>query len=141
MSSLLANNFLELLLKMEIDFDVDTFKVILMQSGYVFNRATHEGYADVSSSELATAYGYTAAGETLSGATVSQDDTNNAGVVTWGNVSWNVSGGDLTASGAIIYDDTHSGKAIVGYIDFGGDQTTLNGGVATIANPKVQLKG
>lgn len=141
MASLLANNFLEQLLKKEIDFDADTFKIILMASGYVFNRATHVGYADVSASELATAYGYTAGGATLSGVAVSQDDTNNAGKVVWGNASWNVSGGNITASAAIIYDDTVTGDPIVGYIDFGGDQTCLAGGVATVSAPTIMISG
>jgi hypothetical protein len=141
MSSKLANNFLEQLLKKEIDFDADDFKIILMASGFVFNRVTHAEYADVSGSELATAYGYTAGGLSLSGVAVSQDDTANAGVVTWGNASWTISGGNITASGAIIYDDTHASDHIVGYIDFGGDQTCLDGGVASVATPTVRILG
>lgn len=141
MATILANNFLEQILKKEIDFDADTFKIILMQSGFVFNRVTHVGYADVSSSELGTGFGYTAGGATLSGVAVAQDDTNNAGVVTWSNAAWTASGGNLTASGAIIYDDTVTGDPVVGYIDFNGDQTTLDGGTATIANIKVQIRG
>lgn len=138
MSSKLANNFLEQLLQ---QYSGDTHKIILMGSGFTFNRATHVGYSDVSASELATQYGYTAGGQALSGISITQDDTNNAGVMTWSNASWNVSGGDLTASGAIIYNDTDAGDMIVGYIDFGGDQTTLDGGVATIASPKIQIAG
>lgn len=141
MASRLANNFLEQLLKKELDFDSDTFKCILMASGYVFNRATHVAYSDVSASELPTANGYTAAGATLSGITVAQDDTANAGTATWSNVSWTVVTANLTASGAIIYDDTHASKYIIGYIDFGGDQTTLVGGTATIVAPKVSIAG
>jgi len=32
----------------------DSFKIILMASGFAFDRDTHHGYADVSASELAT---------------------------------------------------------------------------------------
>ena len=141
MASTLANNFLEQLLKKEIDFDTDTFKVILMASGFVFDRDAHALYANVSASELATAYGYTVGGATLSGVSVAQDDVNNAGTVSWSSASWNISGGNITSSGAIIIDDTVSGDPIIGYIDFGGDQTCLNGGVATIANPGIALTG
>ena len=141
MSSVLANNFLEQILKKEIDFDVDTFKIILMQSGFTFNRVSHTQYSDVSASELTTQYGYTVAGAILAGVTVSQDDTNNLGQVLWNSASWTASGGNLTASGAIIYDDTTTTKFIIGYIDFGGAQTTVAGGVATIATPSVKIRG
>lgn len=141
MATILSNNFFEQLLNADIDFGADTFKMILMQSGFTFDRVNHANYADVSASELSTQYGYTAGGATMSGVAVAQDDTNNGGYVTWNNVSWSVSGGNLTASAAIIIDDTHASDAIVGYIDFGGDQTTLDGGTATVANPKVQLLG
>lgn len=141
MSSVLANNFLEQLLKKEIDFDVDVFKIILMASGFVFNRITHTTYADVLANELTTAYGYTVAGATLAGVAVSQDDTANSGKVVWSNASWNIAGGNITASGAVIYDDTVTGDPVIGYIDFGGDQTCLAGGVATVATPTVEIRG
>jgi len=141
MASYLANNFLEQILKAEIDFDTDVFKIILMASGYSFNRVSDTDYSDVSASELTTLYGYTAGGNTLANVVVAQDDTGNLGTVVWDNASWSISGGDITASAAIIYDDTHASKLIVGYIDFGGDQTCLNGGVASVANIKVQLAG
>ena len=141
MPSLLANNFLEQILKKEIDFDADVFKIALVQAGFVFNRATHATYSDISASEVATAFGYIGGGATLAGVAVAQDDVNNAGVVTWSNASWTAGGGNITASGAIIYDNTHASKPIVGYIDFGGAQTCLDGGVATVANPKVMLRG
>ena len=141
MASILTNNFLEQILKSVIDFDTDTFKIILMASGFVFNRVADAAYADVSADELATLYGYVAGGQALAGVVVAQDDTGNLGTVVWNNASWSISGGDITASGAIIYDDTEATDAVVGYIDFGGDQTCLDGGVASIANIKIQLAG
>lgn len=133
MASLTSNYFKHYLLKKEIDFDSDTFKIILMDPGFVFNRATHSGYADVSGSELNTALGYTVAGATLTGVSVTKDDTNHRGLVTWNNASWTVAGGTLTASAAIIYDDTHANKIVCGYIDFNGNQSTADGGTFTIA--------
>ena len=143
MSTKLGNDFFEQLLKKQHDLSADTFKIILMKSGYVYNRATDVGYAtsNVSTNELATLYGYTAGGATLSGVSVAQDDVNNGANVTWSNATWNITGGNITASGAIIYNNTHASKLVVGYIDFGGDQTALSGGVATIANIAVNLRG
>jgi hypothetical protein len=63
--------------------------------------------------------------------------------VTWSNTSWVASGGSIGPSpGAIVYDDTVTtpqADAIVGYIDFGGDQTQADGGTATISNVEFRL--
>ena len=141
MASRLANNFLEQLLKKEIDFDSDTFKIILMATGYTFNRITHVAYSDISASELTTANGYTAGGATLAGVVVSQDDTLNAGKVVWNNVVWTCATAPLVASGAIIYDDTTATKFVVGYLDFNGPQTASVGATFTITTPTVALTG
>lgn len=141
MPSILSNNFLYQLLKKEIDFDSDTFKIAVMKSTFVFNRASHNAYSDISADELATAYGYTAGGATLSGIALTKDDVGNLAKAAWNSVTWSISGGNITTPGAIIYDDTTVTKYIVGYIDFGGLQTTVDGGVATIATPTVKLKG
>ena len=143
MANKLGNDFFEQVAKKQIDFSADVFKIILMKSGYVYNRATdvNKAVSNVSTNELATAYGYTQGGATLSGVSVAQDDVNNGANVTWSSATWNISGGSITASGALIYDDTHASDLIIGYIDFGGDQTCLSGGVATVANIAINLRG
>lgn len=138
-----SNKLKFLLAKKVIDFSADTFKIILMQSGFVFNKDTHEGYANVSGSELGTANGYTVGGATLTGVAVTEDDTDDRCEITWSNVSWTASGGPIGPSpGAIIYDDTvttPTADPIIGYIDFGGNQTQADGGVATISNIEVRI--
>lgn len=119
------------------DFNSDAFKIILMDVGFAFSRATHEKYADVSASELPTAYGYTAGGAALAGIAIVNDAVTASTIITWNNASWPIAGGDLQTDGAIIYDDTiaaPSADPIVGYIDFGGTLTTYNGGTMTVAN-------
>jgi hypothetical protein len=126
-----------------IDFSSDTFKIILMQSGFTFNKDTHHGYADVSASELSTGNGYTAGGATLAGVTVTEDDTDNRTEITWNNATWLAQNGSIGPSpGAIIYDDTvttPTADPILGYIDFGGDQTQADGGTATISNLEIRI--
>lgn len=143
MSSQASNKLKFLLASKVIDFANDSFKIILMASGFVFNIDSHTSYADVSAYELATGYGYTKNTKTLTGVAVTEDDTNDRCSVTWSNVTWTASGGSIGPTpGAIIFDDTvasPTAKPIVGYIDFGGDQTQADGGVATISNIELRI--
>lgn len=138
-----ANKLKYALATKQIDFANDVFKIILMATGFTFNKDTHHGYADVSASELANGNGYSTGGNTLAGVAVTEDDTDNRTEVTWDNTSWTASGGAIGPSpGAIIYDDTPTSPQadpIIGYIDFGGDQTQADGGVASIANIEVRI--
>lgn len=138
-----ANKIKYALATKQIDFANDTFKIILMATGFTFNKDTHHGYADVSGSELANGNGYSTGGNTLAGVAVTEDDVDDRTEVTWSNTSWSASGGSIGPSpGAIIYDDTPTSPQadpIVGYIDFDGEQTQADGGVATIANVEVRI--
>lgn len=140
MASQTANNFKELLAYGIVDFNADAFRIILMEPGFAFSRAAHEIYADVSVFELPTAYGYTIGGQLLAGVAIVNDAVLAATTISWSNASWIIAGGDLQASGAIIYDDTVAVPDIdplIGFIDFGGTLTTYNGGTHTIANVAV----
>jgi hypothetical protein len=146
MASTASNKLKFLLASKIIDFANDSFIIILMQSGFVFNKDTHHGYADVSASELATGNGYTVKTKALAGVAVTEDDTNDRCNVTWSNVTWTASGGAIGPSpGAIIFDDTVTAGGVtvadpvIGYIDFGGNQTQADGGTATISNVQIQI--
>ena len=146
MSSVPSNKLKFLLASKIIDFANDSFIIILMQSGFVFDKDTHHGYADVSASELATANGYTVKTKALTGVAVTEDDVNDRCSVTWSNVVWVASGGSIGPTpGAIIFDDTivASGVTvddpIIGYIDFNGNQTQYDGGSATISNIELRI--
>lgn len=143
MASELSNKIKYLMGIKAIDFANDSFKIILMASGFVFDKDAHHAYADVSASELATGYGYTRDTKTLTGVALTEDDTNDRLSVTWSNVTWTASGGNIGPTpGAIIYDDTPTtptANPIVGYIDFGGEQTQVDGGVATISSIEFRL--
>lgn len=140
MSSYASNKIKYLLATGAIDFSSDTFKIILMDSGFTFDIDDHETYSDVSGSELSAGNGYTAGGNTLSGVSVTEDDTDDRCEITWNNTTWVASGGSIGPTpGAIIYDDTDSSDSIVGYIDFGGEQTQADGGTSTISNIEVRI--
>ena len=140
MASEVSNKIKYLLATGAINFSSDSFKIILMQSGFTFNKDTHHQYSDVSASELGSGNGYTQNSKTLAGVAVTEDDADDRTEVTWSNVTWTASGGAIGPTpGAIIFDDTHADDAIVGYIDFGGDQTQADGGVATISNLELRI--
>jgi len=123
-----------------IDFSSDTFKIILMDTGFTFDKDAHETYSDVSGSELSSGNGYSTGGNTLAGVSVTEDDTDDRTEVTWNNTTWTASGGSIGPTpGAIIYDDTDGDDTIVGYIDFGGEQTQTDGGTCTISNIEVRI--
>jgi len=140
MANQAPNHIKYLLATKQIDFSADTFKIILMESGFVFDKDAHEEYADVSGNELATANGYTQFNKNLAGIVVTEDDVDDRCEIVWGNVTWTAVGGAIgPASGAIICDDTVANDPIVGYIDFGGDYTQPDGGTVTIIAPEVRI--
>lgn len=108
--------------------DAQTVKLILMATAFTHDKDAHDGYANVSASELANGNGYTTAGQTLTGYAVAVDDVNDRADATWNDASWTASGGSIGPSpGAIPYVDTHASDASLGYIDFGSDQTAGDG--------------
>ena len=143
MSATVSNKLKFLLASKAIDFANDSFKIILMASGFVFDKDTHHGYADVSASELADGDGYTTGGATLANVAVTEDDTDDRCEITWDNAAWTASGGSVGPTpGAIIFDDTVTtpqADPVVGYINFGGEQTQADGGVATVSNIEVRI--
>lgn len=146
MASYASNKIIYLLAIKIVDFSpaADVFKIILMQTGFSFNIDTHHGYANVIGSELATAFGYVAGGNVLAGVNVNENDVDDRTEVTWNDSSWTAAGGPIGPSpGAIVFDDTVAAPLadpIVGYIDFGGDQTQSDGGVARVTNIEFRLR-
>lgn len=108
--------------KGEIAYLTDTIKVALMTASYAFNQDTHDTFADVSASEVATGAGYTARGLALGTKTVTFDATLNrtrlfAAASTWSPAT----GQSLTARYAVIYKDTGTNATsfLIGYVDLG----------------------
>jgi len=135
-----SNHIKYLLATKAIDFANDTFKIILMDSGYTFDEDADEEYADVAGDELANGNGYTTGGNTLAGVAVTEDDVDDRCEITWNSTAWTAAGGPIGPSpGAIIYDDTVVNDPIVGYIDFGAEYTQADGGVLTLNNLEVRI--
>jgi len=111
----------------------ETFKMILMGPGFIFNKDTHYTYADVITSEVASGNGYTTGGATLSGILRTLNTVDDRCEVAWDNAQWNASGGSIITSGAVIYMVKAAGgiyertNPIVSYKDAGGTITATDG--------------
>jgi hypothetical protein len=126
MASKLYGNFLLKALNKEVDFDTDTIKVALLTSSYTPNQDTHDYFNDVSTYEV-SGTGYTAGGATLASKTATYDSGTNVIVLDAADVTWSSS--TITARYAVVYDSTgtSSTSALIGYVDFGSDQSSTNG--------------
>lgn len=135
--STVSNHWKYQLGKKAVDVSADTFKIILMDDTFVFDKDVHATLADVISSpskELATDHGYTQQNKELSGGTWAEDDTGDQGIRTFDDVTWTASGGEIGPAGcAIIYDETTGSVSpvvsptVVGCIDFGVALTIPDG--------------
>ena len=110
----------------EVDFDSDTIKVALLSSSYTPNQDTHDYWDDVSAYEV-SGTGYTAGGATLANKSVTYNSSTNVTKFDADDVSWTSS--TITARYAVIYDatGTASTSALIGYVDFGSDQSSSSG--------------
>jgi hypothetical protein len=139
----LSNHWKYQLGKKLVDVSGDTFKIILMNDSFAFDKDAHATLADVIASpshELATANGYTQQDKALSGGTWAENDTDDKGIRTFDNVSWTASTGSIGPTGsAVIYDDTTADKTVVGCIDYGTDYTIPDGASIQITAPVISI--
>ena len=127
MASKIYGSFHAKALNKEINWTSDTIKVALVGSAYSPNQDTHDYLDDVIANEV-TGTGYTAGGQALASKTLTYDAANNVTVLDAADVTWASS--TITARYAVIYDDagaTNSQKPLLGYVDFGSDQSSTSG--------------
>ena len=128
MASKLYGQFLSQALNKEIDWDTDTIKVALLTNSYTPDQDAHNYFDDVSTYEVSGATGYTAGGSTLANKTNTYSSATNVIVLDADDVTWSSS--TITARYAVIYDATpatNATKPLIGYVDFGSDQSSSNG--------------
>ena len=119
MASLIYNSAIDDMAKGAIDFDTDTFKILLVTSSYTPNKDTHDKRDDVTNEVSGT--GYSAGGAT-SATTVTKDTANDKVTISFAATSWATS--TITARGAVVYKSrggASSADELVCYIDFGAD--------------------
>jgi hypothetical protein len=125
MPSKLYGNFIVKALNKEVDWDTDTIKVALTTSSYTPNQDTHDYFNDVTNEVTGT--GYTAGGNTLASKTITYDSGTNVIVLDAADTTWASS--TITARYAVVYASTGTASTspLIGYVDFGSDQSSTNG--------------
>ena len=127
MPSKLYGQFLSQALNKEIDWDTDTIKVALLTNAYTPDQDVHNYLDDVVTYEV-SGTGYTAGGNTLANKTNSYNSATNVITLDADDTTWSSS--TITARYAVIYDATpatNATKPLIGYVDFGSDQSSSNG--------------
>jgi hypothetical protein len=127
MPSKLYGQFLSQALNKEIDWDTDTIKVALLTNSYTPDQDAHNYYDDVVANEV-SGTGYTAGGNTLANKTNSYNSATNVIVLDADDTTWSSS--TITARYAVVYDAspaTNATRPLIGYVDFGSDQSSSNG--------------
>lgn len=138
MASLVFNLALNAWAKGNIDFDTDTFKVMLVTSSYSPNKDTHDFRDDVTNEVSGT--GYTAGGAAVTVTVNAVDTANDREEITLGGASWPTS--TITAAGAVYYKSrggAASADEIIAYIDFGGNVVS-SGGTFTLNSSTLRLQ-
>lgn len=139
MPSLIYNRALELWARGSIDFDTDTFRVMLTTSAYTEDKDAHDFRNDVTNE--VTGAGYTAGGNTVT-VGVTLDTVNDRVDITLGGTTWPAS--TITARKAVYYKSRGGAAAadeLVAVNDFGSDVIssagtfTLNASTLRISNP------
>jgi hypothetical protein len=119
MASLIYNSAVDDMARGAIDFDTDSFKVMLVTSSYTPNKDTDDKRNDVTNEVSGT--GYTAGGA-ASVCTVTKDTANDKVTLSFAATSWSTA--TITARGAVYYKSrggASSADELVAYVDFGGD--------------------
>ena len=134
MATILFNSLLNDEARGNIDFDTDTFKVMLTTSAYIENKDTHAKRSDVTNEVTGT--GYTAGGNVAT-VTVNAIDTANDRIdITFGGTTWPAS--TITGARKAVYYKSRGGAAtadeLLSVIDQGSDQSTVAGTMTLTAS-------
>jgi len=133
-SNTMWNNFKYLTLGGYANCRTDTFKAVLVTTGFTQNIDDDYGLANIT---YITSNLQNSGVETLTSTSVNQDDTNNAPYFTSAPVTFTATGA-VTAIGMVIYDDTVASPTadpLACYVLFDATKTLASGDTLTITPP------
>lgn len=134
MPSLVYNSCIRDAVVGNVDFDTDTFKMMLVTSTYTASKS-HAKRSDITNE--VTGAGYTTGGNACSVSVAATDNVNNDVEISFTVTSW--TSATITARAGVIYKSrggASSADELVGYVDFGSDVSSTNGTFAvTVTSP------
>lgn len=134
MASLIYNSCIRDAVVGNIDFDTDTFKMLLVTSTYSASKS-HAKRSDITNEISGT--GYTSGGNACAVSVAAVDNVNNDVEISFTVTSW--TSATITARAGVIYKSrggASSADELVGYVDFGSDISSTNGTFAvTVSTP------
>jgi hypothetical protein len=109
-----------------VNWASDTIRVALVDSNYTPNQDTDQFWSTPQAHE-STGTGYSAGGTALASKTSTYDAATNEERLDAADVAWTTS--TVTARYAVVYKDTGTAgtSALLGWVDFGADQSTSAG--------------
>lgn len=129
-----------LIAKGVIHFDLDSFKIILMQDDFVFDPDTHRVVADVGLYQLPTENGYYQNTKVLTGVSITEDTELSQVVVMWEDAEWMAILGSIgPLKSVIIYDDTYQDDPIIMFGELAASLTVSEGLSVSIKTPILNL--
>jgi len=134
MASFVYNSVLTDLVNGDLDFAVDSFKLLLVGVGYTASKDGHDRRNDVSSEISGT--GYTAGGNATT-CTITNDT--NKKILTFSSVSW--PSATFTAAGGVIFKargGASSADELIAYLDFSGEVVS-SGGTFSVSTSVITL--
>lgn len=125
MASLIYNSCIDDMARGSIDFDTDTFYLMLVTSAYTPDKDAHLKRSSVTNEVTGT--GYTTGGA-ASTVTVTKDNTNDRVTIAFASVAWPSS--TITARAGVLYKrrgGAATADELVAYVDFLSDITSTSG--------------
>lgn len=123
MSSIVFNSLLNDLVRGNVNFASDTFKIMLVNN-FVPDKDAHSKRSSVTGEVVGT--GYSSGGVTIA-VTLTQDNTNDRQDISFATTTW--ANATITANGAVIYKSrggASSADELVAFVDL-GSTTSTNG--------------
>ena len=134
MASLVYNSCIRDAVVGNIDFDTDTFKMMLVTSTYTASKS-HAKRSDITNEVTGT--NYTTGGNACAVTVAATDNVNNDVEISFSVTSW--TSATITARAGVIYKSrggASSADELVGYVDFTSDVSSTNGTFAvTVSTP------
>ena len=117
-----------------IDRSSDTFVLVFMESGFVFDPDTDGTYSDISGEEITSAGGYTVGGESLTvDSAWAQDNANDRATMTFVDKVVTPSGAAFDTFCAVcIVDTSHASDVVCACIEFGQNVDVPDGQPFTV---------